>query len=117
MKTLRTHHAFKALAILTLITSAGLIPRGAQARGGQEKLLSLGGDIGFGGLGGTAYATVQTGVDIREGGLAVGLFGRMRLALHETSGEGLLRKRDFDEVSDFVHIQRYATDRRQFGKL
>jgi hypothetical protein len=89
-------------------------PAGAQARDGG---VTLAGDLGMGALDGKAWATVQTGVDIRERNLALGLFGRVRLRLQEVEGEGAVRRRDWDEATDYVHILRYLHYRRSFGAL
>lgn len=79
--------------------------------------LSLSGDLGLGGLSGNVYATAQTGLDIREGNLGLGLFGKVRLAMQSIRGQGVVRQRDWDEASDYVHILRYMRYSRLFGVL
>ncbi len=81
-----------------------------------DRLLALHGDAGLGAIGPTAQAALELGFDVREGGLALGLAGRVRLALGEADGQaGPLRRRDFDEVSDYLHILRYFDYARQIG--
>jgi hypothetical protein len=81
----------------------------------HRRVLGLAGDLGFGGVGGKAYTTVQTGIDVREGSLSLGLFGRVRILMQEdTDGSGVVRDRDWDEVSDYVHILRYLRYQRTF---
>jgi len=84
-----------------------------QAR--AERLLALAGDLGLGGYGGSLMSTLQTGLDIREGNLALGFFGRVRFVF-DGDDERLVRSRDYDEVSDYVHIVRYLRYYRRFGK-
>ncbi|PIE18535.1 MAG: hypothetical protein CSA65_04415 [Proteobacteria bacterium] len=81
-----------------------------------ERLIALTGDAGLGSVGSTPHAAFALGFDIREGALAFGLAGRVRLAL--TDGDsGVLRSRDYDEVSDYLHILRYFDYRRQLGSV
>jgi len=100
-----------------LIVVAGLL--GSSLAVGQERAspssrLTLAGDAGLGGLDGHAYATVQSGIDVRERALALGLFARVRFPLQDIRDEGAVRRRDWDEASDFVHILRYLHYRRSF---
>jgi hypothetical protein len=88
----------------------------ATAADASERLLALGVDAGVGAFGADATATFQTGLDVREGNLAFGLYGRVRLLL--SGGDaGSVRPRDFDEASDYVHILRYLHYRRRFGTV
>lgn len=80
----------------------------------KERALGLAGDLGVGGLGGKAVTTIQTGVDVQEGNLALGLFGRVRFLMQDDPESGAVRRRDWDEVSDYVHILRYLQYRRTF---
>ena len=59
--------------------------------------------------------TIQSGVDLREGNLALGLFGRVRLLMQDDPRSGVVRSRDWDEASDFAHILRYLTYHRTFA--
>lgn len=86
----------------------------AWADGRAESRLTLAGDAGLGGMDGHAFATVQTGINLRERALAMGLFARVRFPLQDIAGEGAVRRRDWDEASDFVHILRYLHYRRSF---
>ncbi len=100
-----------SLALLACLVAS---PAGADERG-RESVLAISGDMGMGGLGGAAYATFETGIDIRERALALGLFGRLRLALQDVQGDGRVHSRDWDEASDYVHILRYLQYRHTFG--
>lgn len=102
------------LVLCILLTAGQLIGISAARADGA---LALGGDVGLGGLGGTAYSTVQTGVEVVEGGLTLSLFGRVRLLLDGGGERGYVRRRDWDEVSDYVHILRLLRYRRAFGEL
>jgi hypothetical protein len=82
----------------------------ASARG-----IGVAGDVGLGGLGGVATTTIQSGLDIQEGDLSLGVFGRVRFMLQDDQESGVVRGRDWDEVSDFVHILRYLRYARTFG--
>jgi hypothetical protein len=79
----------------------------------EGRALSLAGDLGLGGVGDVAHLTMQTGVEVREGALAIGLFGRLRLALSQHE-HGVVHRRDWDEADDFVHILRHLSYRRTF---
>ncbi len=79
--------------------------------------LNISGDLGLGGLSGNIYATAQAGLDIREGRLGVGLLGRVRFAMQAIRGQRVIRHRDWDEASDYVHILRYMRYSRTFGQL
>jgi len=65
-------------------------------------------------MGGKAVTTIQTGVDVQEGNLALGLFGRVRFLMQDDEESGAVRRRDWDEASDYVHILRYLQYRRSF---
>ncbi len=77
--------------------------------------LGVAGDIGLGGTGGEASTTLQTGFDLQEGKVALGLFGRLRILIKKESEGGGIRKRDWDEASDFVHILRNFQFTRSFA--
>jgi hypothetical protein len=82
-----------------------------------ERLIALSGDAGLGSVGSTPHAAFALGFDIREGALALGLAGRVRLALTDGDDAGALRSRDYDEVSDYLHILRYFDYRRRLGSV
>lgn len=88
---------------VTLFVALVLGPAPASAR---ERGLAIAGDLGFGAISDSAVATIQTGLDILEGRLSVGLFGRVRLHLGD-SDEEIVHGRDYDEASDYVHLLRY----------
>jgi len=78
----------------------------------------MAGDLGFGALGDKAYTTIQAGLDIHEGRLSLGLFGRVRvLSQNHAEGEETIRERDWDEVTDFLHILRYVEYKRTFNTV
>ncbi|MFH1130951.1 MAG: hypothetical protein V1754_06420 [Pseudomonadota bacterium] len=79
--------------------------------------LAIAGDVGFGSIGDFAYSTLQAGVDLREGNLAMGAFGRIRLGMYDSAGQSPVRSQDWDEVGDYVHVLRYLKYRRFFGRL
>lgn len=81
-----------------------------------ERLIALSGDAGLGSVGSTPHAAFALGFDIREGALALGLAGRVRLALSDGDA-GVVRSRDYDEVSDYLHILRYFDYRRRLGSV
>lgn len=111
--TYMIRHALAVKALCTLL----LWPSTALARPSADSYVSLSSDLGLGALGGAAYATVQAGIDVRERGLALGIFGRVRLRMQEVDGEGAVRRRDFDEASDFVHLLRSISYRRSFESV
>ena len=76
--------------------------------------LSVAGDVGFGGVGGVSFTTLQGGVDIVEGKLSLGLFARVRVVMEDQHIHGRVRQRDWDEITDYVHVLRYLRYRRQF---
>lgn len=76
---------------------------------------SIGGDVGFGSFSGVPTSTVSAALDIREGQLALGLRGRVRLALDPE--KPIVRRRDYDEASDYVHILRYLRYERSFFEV
>ena len=80
----------------------------------SSPLLGLAGDIGIGVVDNTATSTIQAGLDIQEGKLLISFFGRVRIMLHNNEEHGILRDRDWDEASDFVHILRTLKYSRQF---
>lgn len=85
-------------------------------RPAAARAVGVAGDAGFGALDGQAYATLQAGIDLREGKLELGVLGRVRLLVQEADdGQAVLRERDWDEASDFVHILRYLRYERRFG--
>lgn len=86
------------------------------AHGAQPRLLALAADVGLGGIDNTPVSTLHAGIDVREGGLALGLFGKLRLAM-ASEPEALVHRRDYDEASDFVHLLRYFQYARRFGQL
>jgi|GEM_PF-6868317 hypothetical protein len=102
--------------VLSVLLATG--PTAAWGKAGAKKkasIFSVAGDAGLGGVGGVAFATLQTGLSIREGQMAMGLFARLRIAMQSTP-DGAIRKRDWDEPSDFVHLLRYFHYRHRFGK-
>ena len=104
---------YKPTFLSALLVLSGLNP--AADASPPERAVSIAGDVGFGAYGDRAYSTVQSGVDIREGNLTLGLFGRVRLTLQEAGGEHpAIRQRDWDEPGDFVHILRHVGYYRQF---
>ena len=68
--------------------------------------LGIAGDMGLGGLNGKTHATVQSSLDIWQGNLTLGFLGRVRFPLEHTPNETYVRRRDWDEVTDFIHILR-----------
>ncbi|MCC6748647.1 MAG: hypothetical protein IT371_13385 [Deltaproteobacteria bacterium] len=90
---------------------AGAVPDAA-----AERRLVLSGDAGFGGMAGMAQSSLALGVEVQEGGLSLGLFGRVRFVLDRDRDEGPLRRRDWDEVSDYVHLLRELRYQRSFGR-
>jgi hypothetical protein len=93
----------------------GVSPEAVHAKRPEAgRLLAVSADAGIGGIGTDVVSTMHAGVDIREGSLALGIFGRVRL---EFAGGPAVRKRDYDEVSDYVHLLRYLRYQRRFGKL
>lgn len=103
-------------ALVTLF-SAFLLVSSVGHAAPVKRALAISGDAGLGGLGGKAYTTLQTGLDIREGNLSLGVFGRVRLLTQEADDEGVVRRRDWDEPSDFVHLLRYLEYRHDFAKV
>ena len=93
-----------------LLISLILLP--TESRAAPDVMLS--GDIGFGTVEDTANSTIQAGVDVQKGRGMLSLFGRVRLTLHNHDEVGVLRGRDWDEASDFVHIVRNLSYSRQF---
>ena len=76
--------------------------------------MDLYGDVGFGTVEETASTTLQLGGEIQMGRVMGALFGRVRLTLHNHDEVGVLRNRDWDEASDFVHIIRNLSYSRQY---
>jgi hypothetical protein len=99
---------------LLLLLSAPSWAKNAPAPEPNNRALGIAGDVGFGGMAGTAYTTLQSGIDVREGNLSLGLFGRVRIVMQEDNDGSAVRGRDWDEVSDYVHILRYLRYRRTF---
>jgi hypothetical protein len=87
---------------------------GFDAEAKSRRALGLAGDLGLGGFNGRATTTIQTGVDVQEGNLSLGLFGRVRFLIQDDPESGPVRGRDWDEASDYVHILRYLQYRRSF---
>ena len=108
----RQSHTYATLCILTLLM---LSPTASAAP--VSRALAVAGDAGFGGVGGKAFTTIQTGLDIREGNLSLGLFGRVRILTQEADNEDVVRRRDWDEPSDYVHLLRYLQYRHDFEKV
>lgn len=73
--------------------------------------LSLSVDAGLGALAGRPTSTFESVLRIREGGLALGVGARLHVGLND----GRVRRRDWDEPSDFVHILRYLRYRRRLA--
>ncbi|MCD6499151.1 MAG: hypothetical protein J7M25_12745, partial [Deltaproteobacteria bacterium] len=65
------------------------------------------------------YSTFQFGLDLREGHFAVGLSAALRVKVVDRGGTGSkgFRHRDWDEPSDFAHIVRYMSYRKQMGPV
>jgi hypothetical protein len=101
------------LAIVVGIVTSLLWP----AAGSARSAVGVTGDVGMGGLGGKVTATLQTGLDLREGRLGIGLFGRVRFPLQDAAAEGYVRGRDWDEAADYVHILRYVQYQHDFGAV
>ena len=104
------------LATVTQVFLLLLLSTAASA-GPVNRALAVSGDAGFGGVGGKAFTTLQTGLDIREGNLSLGLFGRVRILTQEADDEDVVRRRDWDEPSDYVHLLRYLQYRHDFAKV
>jgi hypothetical protein len=104
---------FRTILSFKILLSCLLFPATASAAPGA---IGVAGDVGMGGLGGKAYATLQTGVDLREGRFGLGLFGRVRFPLQDVPTEGHVRGRDWDEASDYVHILRYMQYKHTFAR-
>ncbi len=83
----------------------------------SSPLLGLAGDLGIGMVDDTASSTIQAGLDIQEGQLFISFFGRVRLLLEDNDERSVLRERDWDESSDFVHILRTLKYSRQFKPI
>jgi len=81
----------------------------------QNQWFAISGDMGLGGLHGSACSTFQSGLDLREGNLALGIYGRLRLLLSSRDNGSSIYRRDWDEASDFVHILRQLEYRRRFS--
>jgi hypothetical protein len=77
------------------------------------------GDVGFGVLGGDVFTTFQLGVDIQEGDINVGLQAALRIRTVDLGEQqsSSIRRRDWDEPSDFAHIVRYLSYRKEVGNL
>lgn len=106
----------RAAFVLSAVLLAGpSLAKGKAVAAKRASAFSVTGDAGVGGVGGVAFATFQTGLSIREGQLAVGLFARLRIAMQATP-DGAVRQRDWDEPSDYVHLLRYFHYRHRFGK-
>ncbi len=99
------------LAVACVVFSAFCLA--ASAAFGQ-RALSAGADLGMGAIGDVAHATVESGVEVREGGLTVGVFGRVRLPM---AGDERVRQRDWDEASDYAHLLRRFDYRRRFDQI
>lgn len=104
-------------AISLCVVFTCTLPSSPASAGPVDRALSLAGDFGFGGVGGKAYTTIQTGLDIQEGNLTLGLFGRVRILIQESDNARVVRERDWDEPSDYVHILRYLQYQRTFGSV
>lgn len=109
------HFTHRISGICLLFCVAVLPANGAAAP--VERALSVAGDMGFGGVGGKAYTTIQTGLDIREGNLSLGVFGRVRILIQESEDDDVVRRRDWDEPGDYVHLLRYLRYKRSFGSV
>lgn len=105
----------KLPAVRLVISAVLLVCTAKLAR--AESLFALGADAGLGSVGTTPHAALAAAIDLREGNLALGVAGRIRLALSGEGGSGPLRRRDFDEASDFVHLLRYFDFQRRFGNV
>ncbi len=81
---------------------------GAPASGWAQET-SAGGWLGVGAFGPHLATTVDVGVDVADESYAVGIGGRLRYL----AGEGL-RREDWDDLSELLHIMRYAIYRRSF---
>jgi hypothetical protein len=79
-----------------------------------DRALSFGADAGLGSLDNAAHATLQSGIFVREGGLTLDLFGRVRLPVE---GQKRVRGRDWDEVTDYLHILRTLQYVRKFSQV
>lgn len=100
------------------VVLAVLSPARAHAQEGPPSVLTLSGDLGMGNLGSAALSVLNAGMDIREGQLALGILGRVRFVLADTEETtGVVRARDWDEVSDFVHLLNYFQYRHQLGSV
>lgn len=108
-------HPLRARRIGLCLAVAAMAASSLGAR--AESLLSTSGDAGVGGIDGRAAATLQIGVDVREGNLALGLHGRVRLLFAGDAEGGAIRRRDFDEPSDYLAMLRYLHYRRSFGAV
>ncbi len=104
-----THATIVFVVLSLMLSTADAAP--------VSRALAVSGDAGFGGVGGKAFTTIQTGLDIREGNLSLGLFGRVRILSQEADDEDAVRRRDWDEPSDFVHLLRYLSYRHDFKKV
>ena len=91
----------------------------AQSAQGDDSWGEVAADVGFGSLGSDLYSTFQLGVDLREGHFSVGLSAALRVKVFDRGGVGSLgiRHRDWDEPSDFAHIVRYMSYRKQVGPV
>jgi hypothetical protein len=84
-------------------------------RAGAETRFGLATDLGLGGIGSKAYTTLQSSVELEAKGLEVELFGRVRILVEGDDDDGRVRRRDWDEASDYVHILRRLDFRRRIG--
>ncbi|MBW2732864.1 MAG: hypothetical protein JRH20_10775 [Deltaproteobacteria bacterium] len=100
-----------------ILTSVVLLANApAHADSSPGRLLALAADVGLGGIGRTPVSTLHAGIDVREGGLALGFFGKLRLTM-ASDPSAIVHRRDYDEASDFVHIMRYFQYMRRFENL
>jgi len=97
-----------ALRALRATASWGLVlafasPAAARA----DAWLTTAGDAGLGTVGEAVASTLSAGLELRARELSLAVFGRVRLVIDESRDEpGGVRRRDYDEAADYVHLLR-----------
>lgn len=80
-----------------------VLPVAARAEG----WVTAQGDAGLGAVGDAVASTLSAGLELQGRELSLAVFGRVRLVIDESAAEpGGVRRRDYDEVADYVHLLR-----------
>lgn len=85
----------------------------------QNSWGEISGDLGFGSLGQDLVTSLGMGWDISEGNLAAGLGALIRFKTVDLGGPEPMgfRHKDWDEPSDFAHVLRYLTYRKDVSSV